>query len=735
MTTRSAAARTAVAARTRATGRTRATDCTRATDRRPAAGRTPAAGCTPVGGRVPAVACRVAAVALAALFLSIAPAAAQDGVPQFEVDASWPRLPDGWVLGQVASVVVDARDHVWVLHRPRTVAEEERANAAPPVIELGPNGSVVRAWGGATDDRAWPGNEHGIHVDASGHVWVGGNSGADPSDDMLLKLTGDGTVALQIGRRGESMGNDDTTNLRRPAESFVHEASGEVFVADGYGNRRVIVMDAETGEFRRMWGAFGNAPLDPAPAGQAPAADAEDGPPQFGIVHGIEVSNDGLVYVADRNNSRIQIFDADGTFVRQAFVNRGAESALTVAGIAFSPDPAQRFVYVADQGNSHIHVLDRETLETLDSFGQNGAAPGEFQALHHIASDSQGNLYTAEAQRGRRVQKFTLTGFAPTDDARGGSATDGAAGGHAAGGWTAPRTAWGEPDLQGLWTSATLTPLERPERQAERSTLTDEEAASIEAESAARRAASDGRSAPGSVGGYNQVWMDAGTRIVGDRRTSLIVDPPDGRIPWLPHARVASDRERARYGVGPFESYTDLDTGERCITDGLPNMVPLQPYNMNMHIFQSPGEVVMLHEMYHELRVIPLDGRARTGIPQWTGEARGHWEGDTLVVETINFAERPKAYWSAPWRASRPSLRLVERFTRVGPETIDYTFTLEDPLAFTRPWTAAAPMTTDHASRGVTAGQLWEYACHEGNYGMINILSGARAEEAAAADR
>ncbi len=722
MTTRSAAARTAAAG------------LAPATHRPPASRRAPAACRTLIARRAPAAARGAAAVALAALFLLIAPASAQDGVPQFEVDPSWPRLPDGWVLGQVASVVVDSRDHVWVLHRPRTVAEEERANAAPPVIELGPNGSVVRAWGGATDDRPWPGNEHGIHVDESGHVWVGGNSGGDPSDDMLLKLAGDGTVVLQIGRRGESTGNDDTANLRRPAESFVYEATGEVFVADGYGNRRVIVMDAETGEFRRLWGAFGNAPLDPPPAGQPPA-DGEDGPPQFGIVHGIEVSNDGLVYVADRNNSRIQIFEADGTFVRQAFVNRGAESALTVAGLAFSPDAEQRFVYVADQGNSHIHVLDRGTLETLDSFGRNGASPGEFQALHHIASDSQGNLYTAEAQRGRRVQKFTFTGFAPAGEARGGAAGEGAAGGDAAGRWTAPRTVWGQPDLQGLWTSATLTPLERPEQQAERSTMTDEEAAAIEAESAARRAASDGKSAPGSVGGYNQVWMDAGTRIVGDRRTSLIVDPPDGRIPWLPHARIASDRERARYGVGPFESYVDLDTGERCITDGLPNMVPLQPYNMNLRIFQAAGEVVMLHEMYHELRVIPLDGRPRTGIAQWTGEARGHWEGDTLVVETINFADRPEAYWSAPWRASRPSLRLVERFTRVGPDTIDYTFTVEDPLAFTQPWTAAAPMTTDHASRGVTAGELWEYACHEGNYGMINILSGARAEEAEAAGR
>ena len=296
-----------------------------------------------------------------------------------------------------------------------------------------------------------------------------------------------------------------------------------------------------------------------------------------------------------------------------------------------------------------------------------------------------------------------------------------------------PRTAWGDPDLQGLWTSATLTPLERPARQSEQTLLTDEEAAAIEEESARRRVESDGKSAPGSVGGYNQVWLDAGTRIVGDRRTSLVVDPPGGVIPWLPEKKIASDREQARYGVGPFYTYTDLDTGERCLTDGLPNMVPLQPYNMNMRIFQTPGQVVMLHEMYHELRVIPLDDRPLTGIAQWTGEARGHWEGDTLVVETVNFVDKPETYWSAPWRAARPTLRLVERFTRTGPESIDYTFTLEDPTWFTRPWTAAAPMTTDQASRGVTAGEIWEYACHEGNHAMINILGGARAEEAEAA--
>ncbi len=289
--------------------------------------------------------------------------------------------------------------------------------------------------------------------------------------------------------------------------------------------------------------------------------------------------------------------------------------------------------------------------------------------------------------------------------------------------WELPRTAWGDPDLQGVWTSATLTPLERPAGQAGRELLTDEEAAAIEQRTVATRAANDGKSAPGTVGGYNQVWLDAGTRITGSRRTSLVVDPPDGRIPWRPGEREAHDRERARYGVGPFHSYTDTDTGERCITDGLPNMVPLQPYNMNLQVLQTPGQVVMLHEMYHELRVIPLDDRPLTGIRQWTGEARGRWEGDTLVVETVNFVDKPDAYWSSPWRKARSTLRLVERFTRVAPGTLDYEFTVHDPNVWTTPWTGSSPW-----ARGEQP--LYEYACHEGNYGMTNILAGSRAAEA-----
>ena len=338
------------------------------------------------------------------------PPAPPRSVPTFAVDASWPTLPNDWVLGQVSSVTVDDQDHVWVLHRPRTV-EDEQGTAAPPVLEFDDAGTFIRAWGGPGAGYEWPANEHGIHVDHQGHVWVGGNSGQPESDDMLLKFTTEGELLLQVGHRGQSSGNMDTENVRRPAEAFVYQDTNEVFVADGYGNRRVIVLDADTGAFKRMWGAFGNAPLDAPP--DTDAADAARGPEQFATVHGIEVSNDGLVYVADRNNSRIQVFTIDGDYATQGFINRQGDSASTAAGLAFSPDAQQQFMYVADQGNSHIHIVDRQTLEVLDSFGTNGENPGEFQALHHIASDSHGNLYTAEAQRGRRVQKFELTGAAP----------------------------------------------------------------------------------------------------------------------------------------------------------------------------------------------------------------------------------------------------------------------------------------------------------------------------------
>jgi len=242
------------------------------------------------------------------------------------------------------------------------------------------------------------------------------------SDDMMLKFTTGGKFLLQVGGRDSSGGNKDTKNLKRPSDVFVYPKTNEAFVSDGYGNRRVLVLDADTGAFKRMWGAFSNEPLDPPPpppppaAGAAPAPAAPrdregPGPQQFGIVHGIELSNDGIVYVADRDNSRIQVFGMDGKFITQAFINRNEGGALTAAGLAFSPDLQQQFMYVADQSNSHIHIVLRKTLTVVHTFGKRSATPGDFQGLHHIAADSKGNLYTAEAQVGRRAQKLIYTGM------------------------------------------------------------------------------------------------------------------------------------------------------------------------------------------------------------------------------------------------------------------------------------------------------------------------------------
>jgi hypothetical protein len=293
----------------------------------------------------------------------------------------------------------------------------------------------------------------------------------------------------------------------------------------------------------------------------------------------------------------------------------------------------------------------------------------------------------------------------------------------------APRTPHGAPDLQGVWTASTITPLERPKEYGDRAVLTAEEAAALETR-ARNRAAGEPAQAAGDPGTYNQIWFDPSSAVVPDRRTSLIVDPPDGRLPYTPEGRRLATRSASHYGVGARDSHVDLDTGERCLTDGMP--IPYWTgYNNNFQIVQTPEHVVILAEMFHDVRVIPLDGRPRTGLPQWLGESRGRWEGDTLVVETMNFADKSEYWWATSWRAARPSLRMVERFRRVDAETIDYEFTMTDPVMFTRPWTARYPLTTNQAARGVTQGLMYEYACHEGNYSLANVLKGARAQEAA----
>src|SRR3984893_15459891 len=229
------------------------------------------------------------------------PSTARD-VPKFKVDPAWPKIPNNWQFGQVASVAVVAQAHAWVLQRPGTFSPEEKPRAAPPLLEFDAAGKFIQAWGGPGQGYEWPNSEHGVYVDPKGYVWIGGNGA---NDNHILKFTKAGKFVMQIGRAGQSKGNADTQNLNQPADAFVYAKTNELFVADGYGNRRVIVFDADTGKFKRMWGAFGNVPTDAAPNPALPDAD-ENGAPQFmQPVHAARVSNDGLVYVSDRGGKRV----------------------------------------------------------------------------------------------------------------------------------------------------------------------------------------------------------------------------------------------------------------------------------------------------------------------------------------------------------------------------------------------------------------------------------------------
>jgi DNA-binding beta-propeller fold protein YncE len=333
-------------------------------------------------------------------------------VPRFRVDPSWPTIPDNWQLGQVASVSVDADDRVWILQRPGTLDASEKGRAAPPVIEFTAEGKVARAWGGPGTGYEWPASEHGIYVDPKGFVWIGGNG---EKDHQILKFTKDGKFVMQIGRAGQSQGNADTGNLNQPADTFVHAATNELIVADGYGNRRIIVFDADTGRFKRMWGAFGNRPTDAAP-NPAPADADPKGAAQFvQPVHAARVSTDGLVYVSDRGGKRVQVFRLDGTYVSQVFIGRECKApdcgnGTTAASTAFSTDAQQRYLFVGNRSQAKVMVFERRGLELLDSFGEWGSMPGQFGTLHHMASDSKGNLYVTEVTplrpENRRVQKF-----------------------------------------------------------------------------------------------------------------------------------------------------------------------------------------------------------------------------------------------------------------------------------------------------------------------------------------
>ena len=284
-------------------------------------------------------------------------------VPTYSVDHTWPpTLPNDWILGVPTSVSVDKDDHVWVLHRPRTVSEDERHLAAPAVVEFDRNGTFVQAWGGPSPEYDWPDTEHGIFVDHENNVWItginprAGGTVSNRSDDMLLKFDKTGTLLFQLGGYDASGGNSDLKNPRQPADISVYAATEEVFIADGYGNRRIWVLDSNDGSYKRHWGAYGDSPIDAYPIGQArpePSSvsqpnDSESPPKQWGIVHGIGVSSDGLVYVADRGNKRIQVFTTNGEYLKESFVNQGGESASTVARIVFSADSEQRLIFAND---------------------------------------------------------------------------------------------------------------------------------------------------------------------------------------------------------------------------------------------------------------------------------------------------------------------------------------------------------------------------------------------------
>ncbi len=334
--------------------------------------------------------------------------------PRYQVDPFWPKMPKGLILGQVSGLTVDSHDHIWLIQRPWSLQSDEVAKnpeaeccrEAPPVMEFDADGNYMQGWGGEGAGYEWPKDEHGIFVDAKDNVWLssaGGPRLRERTENMILKFTRDGKFLFQVGKRGQSKGSLDTENFNNAADIYVYPKTNEAFIADGYVNRRVVVLDADTGKFKRMWGAYGNVPDDKAPNG--PLYDGP-GAQQFNLVHGVRVSNDGLVYVAERTNNRVQVFTLDGKFQREIFIERKTKLLGTAFSIAFSPDPQQQFMYVADAGNGKIHIFDRKGLQEVGAFGRIGHYAGEFVFLHNVATDSKGNVYTAEVGTGRRAQKF-----------------------------------------------------------------------------------------------------------------------------------------------------------------------------------------------------------------------------------------------------------------------------------------------------------------------------------------
>jgi DNA-binding beta-propeller fold protein YncE len=342
-----------------------------------------------------------------------AAAAKVGGVPQFLVDPFWPKpLPNNWAMGQVAGIRVDRFDHIWVVQRPGSLTKRDLAAAqnppqakccvaAPPVLVFDQSGNLIRSWGGAGQGYNWPKSEHSVYIDDNDFIWLAGN---DKTDGQLLKFTMDGKFVLQIGKPIEGADSNSTERLGSPADIAVDVAAHEVYAADGYSNRRVVVFDSETGAYKRHWGAYGNKPSDEKTPPYDPNKPVSQ---QFGNpVHCVRISKDGLVYVCDRTNDRYQIFKKDGTFVSEHFFERNTRLNGSVYEIAFSPDKEQKFIYMVDGSNGEVRIVDRASNEVLGRFGRVGRQAGEFVAAHNITVDLEGNIYTAEVADGERVQKF-----------------------------------------------------------------------------------------------------------------------------------------------------------------------------------------------------------------------------------------------------------------------------------------------------------------------------------------
>jgi DNA-binding beta-propeller fold protein YncE len=354
-----------------------------------------------------------AAMCVVAPVLALAQTSGGSGLPQFQVDQFWPkRLPNNWLLGQVSGLAVDRFDRIWVINRPRSLTTRERAAeqkpplskccvAAPPVLVFDQSGNVVKTWGGPGEGYQWPEVEHGIYIDGNDFVWI---AGSGDKDGQLLKFTMDGKFVLQIGKSGQGHDSNSTERLGSPADIAVDVAAKEVYAADGYANRRIVVFDSETGVYKRHWGAYGKKPSDEKmpPYDPAKPVSAQFGNP----VHCVRIDKDGLVHVCDRTNDRLQVFRKDGTFVAEYFYEKNTLGAGSVYELVFSPDKAQKYIYMIDGMNGEVRIVDHASKEVLGRFGRVGRQAGEFTALHNVAVDHQGNIYTAEVQNGERIQRF-----------------------------------------------------------------------------------------------------------------------------------------------------------------------------------------------------------------------------------------------------------------------------------------------------------------------------------------